>query len=345
MSKTILICDDSTLARKQLVRSLPNNLDANILMAANGQEAIDILTTQEVNLLFLDLNMPVMDGYDVLSTMQINKLNVPTLVVSGDVQQQARERVRSMGALEFIKKPITSEKLEQLVMAMGFTTAENKEATIEQPDLNVKKQVLEGFDVNFRDVYQELANVSMGQAGDMLSRALGVFVTLPVPNVNLLEIAELQMALGLADEDEATAICQGFMGRGIVGEAILLINDVSMDSLAQLMDYSGDITEDIEREMVMDIGNILIGSFLKSFGKLINLDFSQGHPNILGEHTRVNRLMHLHGKKDQRILAVEINYGIEDTRINCYQLMLFTHDSIETLNDRVQYLTDHEQDG
>jgi chemotaxis protein CheY-P-specific phosphatase CheC len=342
MPKTILICDDSNLARKQLVRSLPDNLDANILQAANGEEAINILTTQEVSLLFLDLNMPVMDGYDVLSTMKINKLNVPTLVVSGDVQQQARERVRSMGALEFIKKPIDASKLEKLVEALGFTISEASASPVDDVSIASRKEVLKGFDVNFRDVYQELANVSMGQAGDMLSRALGVFVTLPVPNVNLLEVSELQMALGLADDDQATAISQGFMARGIVGEAILLINDVSMESLAQLMDYSGDITDDIEREMVMDIGNILIGSFLRTFGKQLNLDFSQGHPNILGEHIRVNQLMHLRGNKKSRILAIEINYGIENTSISCYQLMLFTDDSIATLNDRVQYLTDND---
>ena len=55
MHKTILICDDSNMARKQLVRSLPENINALMLQAANGEEAMEILTTQEVHLLFLDL--------------------------------------------------------------------------------------------------------------------------------------------------------------------------------------------------------------------------------------------------------------------------------------------------
>ena len=200
--------------------------------------------------------------------------------------------------------------------------------------------MLDGFDVNFRDCYQELSNVSMGQAAEKLAEVLGVFVTLPVPNVNLLEMSELQMALGLADEEQATAICQGFMGRGVSGEAILLINDVSMDSLANLMSYKESLTENIERELVMDIGNVLIGTFLKSFGEQINIHFSQGHPNLMGEHLSVNRLLHLNSEKKKPILAIEINYGIENTTINCHQLILFTHPSIAALNDRVQYLTD-----
>ena len=46
-----------------------------------------------------------------------------------------------------------------------------------------------------RDVYQELANVSMGQAADLLARLLNAFVVLPIPNVNVLEVSELHMAL------------------------------------------------------------------------------------------------------------------------------------------------------
>lgn len=340
MHKTILICDDSNMARKQLVRSLPENINALILQAENGEEAIDILTTQEVHLLFLDLNMPVMDGYEVLSTMYINKLQVPTLVVSGDVQQQARERVKEMGALEFIKKPISREKLEKLVQIMGFEEAEPTAETSTFDTPPSKRKVLEGFDVNFRDVYQEISNVSMGQAAEKLSEVLGVFITLPVPNVNLLEIGELQMALGLADEEQATAICQGFMSRGVSGEAILLINDTCMDSLANLMSYTENLTEHIERELVMDIGNVLIGTFLKSFGEQLNLNFSQGHPNLMGEHLSINRLLHLNSNGNERILAIEIAYAIENTSITCNQLLLFTKSSIATLNDRVQYLTD-----
>ena len=180
----------------------------------------------------------------------------------------------------------------------------------------------------------------MGRAAEKLSEVLGVFITLPVPNVNMLEMGELQMALGLADEEQATAICQGFMAKGVSGEAILLINDVSMENLADLMSYEENLTEHIERELVMDIGNVLIGTFLKSFGELVHLHFSQGHPNLMGEHLSVNRLLHLDDVTNDRILAIEINYGIENTSISCHQLMLFTKNSLQTLNDRVQYLTD-----
>jgi len=335
MTKTILICDDSKMARKQLLRSLPENLDAQVLQAEHGQEALEILNEVSVDLLFLDLNMPVMDGYEVLDVLQKTKTKVTTLVVSGDVQQQARERVKKLGALEFIKKPIQKVNLEKLTKALGLTTveAETKHQAAEPPAKEESK-------LNFRDVYQEIANVSMGQAGELLAKMLGVFVTLPVPNVNMLELSDLEMILTLASQDRATGISQGFIGRGITGEALLLINDMSIESLAKIMDYSGDMTQAIERELVMDIANILIGAFLKSFGKQLNIAFNQGHPNILGEHKRISNLMKLQSENSQKIMAIEITYGIENTDINCSQLMLFTVESVETLTKHMDFLTE-----
>ena len=58
MSTPILICDDSGFARKQMARSIPEQWDVHISYAANGEEALEIICTEEVELLFLDLNMP-----------------------------------------------------------------------------------------------------------------------------------------------------------------------------------------------------------------------------------------------------------------------------------------------
>ncbi|HBA34380.1 MAG TPA: response regulator, partial [Gammaproteobacteria bacterium] len=58
----------------------------------------------------------------------------------------------------------------------------------------------------------------MGQAGDSLARLLNVFVKLPVPSVNMLEVSELQMALSLSLENSTySAVCQGFIGSGVAG--------------------------------------------------------------------------------------------------------------------------------
>ena len=98
MSYPVLICDDSALARKQMARSLPNWLNADITFAVNGLEALELLERQSFKLMFLDLTMPVLDGYGTLERIQQKKFTIDVVVVSGDIQPKAKERVESLGA-------------------------------------------------------------------------------------------------------------------------------------------------------------------------------------------------------------------------------------------------------
>jgi CheY-like chemotaxis protein len=60
-AKTLLICDDSNMARKQLLRALPPDWPVTIAQAANGLEAMAILRNAPVDVMLLDLTMPEMD--------------------------------------------------------------------------------------------------------------------------------------------------------------------------------------------------------------------------------------------------------------------------------------------
>ena len=66
--------------------------------------------------------MPVMDGYQVLQELQKRQLALNVVVVSGDVQPEAFERVKSLGALDFIRKPVDSAKLAQLMQLHAVKT-------------------------------------------------------------------------------------------------------------------------------------------------------------------------------------------------------------------------------
>jgi len=109
MTTKILICDDSRMARKQLSRSLPADWDVEILFAEDGRNALEVIIQESPTLMFLDLNMPVMDGYETLEEINAQALDVTVIVVSGDIQPAAQERVLGLGALDFIKKPSSKE--------------------------------------------------------------------------------------------------------------------------------------------------------------------------------------------------------------------------------------------
>jgi len=120
MPVSVLVVDDSPIARKMLIRALPSNWDIEIAQASNGLEALTAYRAGKVDVMFLDLTMPEMDGYQVLETLRKEDLNCLVIVVSADVQALAQERVLSMGAISFIRKPVTAEGLSDVLKKYGI---------------------------------------------------------------------------------------------------------------------------------------------------------------------------------------------------------------------------------
>lgn len=145
---------------------------------------------------------------------------------------------------------------------------------------------------DIRDCYQEITNIAMGQAGDHLARMLKVFVKLPIPNVNLIEVSELHMMLqDIEDKDTVSGICQGFLGAGVSGEALFILSDSSFGDVAKIMDITEEVDDQVQLELLMDAANILIGTCLRGFASQLDLNFSQGHPVVLGQHRSVSELI------------------------------------------------------
>lgn len=93
MALNVVVCDDSAFARKQLIRAIPKNLVNNLYQAENGLEAMKLLREGKCELLFLDLTMPIMDGFQVLEAIHKENIAVLVIVISGDVQEIGRAHV------------------------------------------------------------------------------------------------------------------------------------------------------------------------------------------------------------------------------------------------------------
>ena len=120
MATPILICDDSSFARKQMARALPKEWDVSITYAENGEEGVKAIREGKGEVVFLDLTMPVMDGYGALEIIKAEDLPAMVVVVSGDIQPEAMARVKKLGAMDFIKKPIDEAKITQVLTQFGI---------------------------------------------------------------------------------------------------------------------------------------------------------------------------------------------------------------------------------
>lgn len=120
MSLPVLVVDDSNLARKLLINSLPPQWDVEISQASNGAEALELHRQGKAAVMFLDLTMPVLDGFGVLSQLQQAELDSFVVVVSADVQRGAVERAKQLGAAAFVEKPVKADKVLEILKEYGL---------------------------------------------------------------------------------------------------------------------------------------------------------------------------------------------------------------------------------
>ena len=120
MDFPILLCDDSQLAQRMLIKALPSDWPVRTHLANNGRKALKLLKAQHMAVTFIDLVMPEMDGWQLMQ--QIRQAGIETLiiVVTGDRQQQTRQRALQAGACAVLTKPLQANELSTLLKNYGL---------------------------------------------------------------------------------------------------------------------------------------------------------------------------------------------------------------------------------
>ena len=112
-----LVVDDSKMAKKMLVKVLSSFLEEGdeIFEANDGLEGVSLYKEKNPDLVFMDLTMPVLDGFS--ATIEVTRFdqNAKVIAISADIQQKAVDRIMQRGALSFVQKPINEEKMRVIL--------------------------------------------------------------------------------------------------------------------------------------------------------------------------------------------------------------------------------------
>lgn len=112
----LLLVDDSPLSRKIIINRIPEEIKGtySIIQGSNGQEAVDLYKEHHPDIVFLDLTMPVMDGYEALDQIMAYDKGACVYVITADIQKKAQEKVLASGAAALETKPIDEERLAKI---------------------------------------------------------------------------------------------------------------------------------------------------------------------------------------------------------------------------------------
>ncbi|WP_432353891.1 response regulator transcription factor [Sporosarcina sp. A2] len=172
---TILVADDDKEIRDGIEIYLKNE-GYRVLKAADGQEALDLLKTEEVHLLILDIMMPNMDG--ITATFKIREAqNVPIIMLSAKVEESDKIHGLSVGADDYVSKPFQPMELMarvksqlrryvQLGTYAGGTTFEIDGLVMDE---EAKTVTLDGVPVKLTPIEFKITELLMKHPGRVFS--------------------------------------------------------------------------------------------------------------------------------------------------------------------------------
>ena len=118
--RQILIVEDSPTMRKLLVFALRRLKNVDIVEAQDGMDGLRKVSSDHFALALIDINMPVMDGLKLISLMRGEETlkDIPIVVITTEGAAEDRERALSLGANEYLTKPIQANQV--LSLARGL---------------------------------------------------------------------------------------------------------------------------------------------------------------------------------------------------------------------------------
>ena len=121
--KNILCVEDNAINQMVIKMITKKWLNTTVFYANNGQECLDAFKTNHFDLILMDLQMPVMDGYEATIAIRngevgLENANIPIVAVTADVMETTKLRVKEIGMNNYLSKPIKSELLFEAVAAL-----------------------------------------------------------------------------------------------------------------------------------------------------------------------------------------------------------------------------------
>lgn len=117
MAKKILIAEDSSTMRALIVSTIAAMGEFETVEAANGFEALRILPREKVDLIITDINMPDINGLELVSFIRNNEnyRTTPLFIISTEGSERDREKGLALGANAYLVKPFAPQQLQELV--------------------------------------------------------------------------------------------------------------------------------------------------------------------------------------------------------------------------------------
>lgn len=185
-----------------------------------------------------------------------------------------------------------------------------------------------------KEILQEIMNIAFGKAAADLAEVINIFVVLSVPYIQMLKAQDLPEYLKtqVSEYDRISIVEQNFWGN-FKGSAFLVFQASAGRELVSLFgddsgEFGAESIEALEKETLMEVGNILIGACVGKLSELLGDAVTYSPPRVVTENTPNDAIPANIFESDSSAIVLKTVFCFNERNVNGFMFLVTSHDSI-----------------
>lgn len=219
--RILLIEDDATTARS--IEMMLTNAAYNVFLTDMGEEGIDLAKLYDYDLILLDLDLPDMNGMEVLRQIRLSRIDTPILILTGSDDTESKLRGFGFGADDYMTKPFHREEMVARIQAIIRRSKGHSHAVIRTGDLVVdldaRSVEVRGRPINLTGKEYQILELLSLRKGTTLTKEMflnHLYGGMDEPELKIIDVFVCKLRKKLAQAMDGVSHIETVWGRGYV---------------------------------------------------------------------------------------------------------------------------------
>ena len=219
--RVLLVEDDPTTSRS--IELMLTHANLNVYATDMGEEGIDLAKLYDYDLILLDINLPDMNGHEVLRQLRLSRIDTPILILSGDDGTESKLKSFGFGADDYLTKPFHREELVARIHAIIRRSQGHAQSIIKTGqicvNLDAKTVEVDGSTVHLTGKEYQMLELLSLRKGTTLTKEMflnHLYGGMDEPELKIIDVFICKLRKKLSEATDGENYIETVWGRGYV---------------------------------------------------------------------------------------------------------------------------------